>query len=206
MSVRKVRKAQTREALLEAARSQMGAERGFASLSLREVARAAGIAPTSFYRHFRDLDELGVDLVDEAAADLRELMRRARREADPEIGMVRASVNAFMGYLSEHASVLHVLLRERAVGSPAFRHAIRTAIDGFVDDLSEDLERVNRDRGTPIDDVRLVAQTLVTLVLDGGMAALERGPAARDDVTERLVTQLKLVVLGAQAMTGSARS
>ncbi len=38
----------TRRSLVEAAFSQLSAERSFASLSLREVAREAGIAPTSF--------------------------------------------------------------------------------------------------------------------------------------------------------------
>ncbi|MDT1817911.1 TetR family transcriptional regulator, partial [Acinetobacter baumannii] len=55
-------------------------ERSFASLSLREVAREAGIAPTSFYRHFRDVDELGLTMVDESGLMLRQLMRQARRE------------------------------------------------------------------------------------------------------------------------------
>ncbi len=205
MSARKLQKAQTRRALLEAALSQMGTDRDFASLSLREVARAAGIAPTSFYRHFRDLEELGISLVEGAAGDLRERMRWARREVDPDIGMVRASVNTFMEYLNEHASLRHILLRERAVGTPAFRSAVKNAIEGFVDDLSEDLKRVNEERGTPIGDIRLVAETLVTLVLDGGTAALEGGPEGREAVAERLVTQLRMVVLGAQTMA-NARS
>lgn len=61
---------------MEAAFSQLSAERSFASLSLREVAREAGIAPTSFYRHFRDVDELGLTMVDESGLMLRQLMRQ----------------------------------------------------------------------------------------------------------------------------------
>ena len=60
MGVRAQQKEKTRRSLVEAAFSQLSAERSFASLSLREVAREAGIAPTSFYRHFRDVDELGL--------------------------------------------------------------------------------------------------------------------------------------------------
>ena len=55
--------------LIEAAFSQLSAERSFTSLSLREVAREAGIAPTSFYRHFKDVDELGLTMVDERWTD-----------------------------------------------------------------------------------------------------------------------------------------
>ncbi len=77
---------------MEAAFSQLSAERSFASLSLREVAREAGIAPTSFYRHFRDVDELGLTMVDESGLMLRQLMRRApadsqRRQRDPHLGL-----------------------------------------------------------------------------------------------------------------------
>ncbi|MFH2099665.1 MAG: TetR family transcriptional regulator, partial [Pseudomonadota bacterium] len=38
----------------------LAAAQGYGSLSLRSVAREAGIAPTSFYRHFRDMDEMGL--------------------------------------------------------------------------------------------------------------------------------------------------
>lgn len=60
-------KEKTRRTLIDAAFSQLCANRSFSNLSLREVAREAGIAPTSFYRHFRDMEELGLTLVDEGA-------------------------------------------------------------------------------------------------------------------------------------------
>ena len=66
MSPRAEQKQQTRHALMDAARSLMDSGRGFGSLSLREVSRTAGIVPTGFYRHFQDMDELGLALVAEA--------------------------------------------------------------------------------------------------------------------------------------------
>ncbi|MCK8158071.1 DNA-binding transcriptional regulator FabR, partial [Erwinia amylovora] len=47
MGVRAQQKERTRRTLIEAAFSQLSAERSFASLSLREVSRESGIAPTS---------------------------------------------------------------------------------------------------------------------------------------------------------------
>ena len=47
----------------------------FASISLREVAKTAGLVPTSFYRHFGDMEELGLAMVDELGLNLRRLMR-----------------------------------------------------------------------------------------------------------------------------------
>ena len=60
MGIRAQQKERTRRSVIDAAFSQLTAERSFSYLSLREVAREAGIAPTSFYRHFRDMDELGL--------------------------------------------------------------------------------------------------------------------------------------------------
>ena len=59
---RKEEKVRVREDLLRAA-LRLGAAHGFASLGLREVAREADIAPTSFYRHFEDMESLGLHLI-----------------------------------------------------------------------------------------------------------------------------------------------
>ena len=64
-SPRAEQKQQTRHALMSAARHLMESGRGFGSLSLREVTRAAGIVPAGFYRHFSDMDQLGLALVAE---------------------------------------------------------------------------------------------------------------------------------------------
>ena len=57
------RKEHTRQRLLDVT-LKMITNRSLASISLREVARAAGIVPTAFYRHFDSIDALGVELVD----------------------------------------------------------------------------------------------------------------------------------------------
>ena len=46
----------TKDELFQAALNLIGPQKSIASLSLREVAREAGIAPNSFYRHFKDID------------------------------------------------------------------------------------------------------------------------------------------------------
>ena len=53
----------------------------FGSLSLREVTREAGVVPTAFYRHFANMEELGLALVDESFRTLRADDPSARAEA-----------------------------------------------------------------------------------------------------------------------------
>ena len=57
------RREQTRRALLDAALEQIDAGTSFDALSLRSVARSAGVVPTAFYRYFASMDELGLALV-----------------------------------------------------------------------------------------------------------------------------------------------
>ena len=92
IGVRAQQKERTRRSLIEAAFEQLNAEQGFASLTLREVAREAGIAPTSFYRHFRDMDELGLAMVDESGLTLRQLMRQARKRIEKGGSVLQTSV------------------------------------------------------------------------------------------------------------------
>src|SRR6476620_10395225 len=72
------RKEATRQRLLDVT-LQWIANRSLDSISLREVARAAGIVPTAFYRHFDSMDQLGVELVDDCMRSLRQMIRDARR-------------------------------------------------------------------------------------------------------------------------------
>jgi len=50
--IRAQQKEKTRRQLIDAALGQLSAERSFSSLSLREVEKEAGLAPTHSYRHF----------------------------------------------------------------------------------------------------------------------------------------------------------
>ena len=91
VGIRAQQKEKTRRALVDAAFNQLSAEKSFSNLSLREVAREAGIAPTSFYRHFKDMDELGLAMVDESGLVLRQLMRQARKRIEKGGSVVAVS-------------------------------------------------------------------------------------------------------------------
>jgi hypothetical protein len=117
------RRTVSREDLLAAALKLIGPHRSLSTLSLREVAREAGIAPNS-YRQFRDMDELAVALIDAAGRSLRTIIGEARQRATSTASsVVRVSVETFMEQLRADDKLLHVLLREGAVGSDDFKHA-----------------------------------------------------------------------------------
>ncbi len=66
---------------------------------MREVAREAGIAPNSFYRHFKDIDELAIELIDRAGGVLRQILHEARLQASRQSSIIRSSVEVFIQQL-----------------------------------------------------------------------------------------------------------
>jgi AcrR family transcriptional regulator len=137
------RRTVSREDLLAAALKLIGPHRSLSTLSLREVAREAGIAPNSFYRQFRDMDELAVALIDVAGRSLRTIIGEARQRATSSAtSVVRVSVETFMEQLRADDKLLHVLLREGAVGSDDFKHAVERELHYFEEELQHDLVRL----------------------------------------------------------------
>jgi len=193
--VRAQQKEKTRRAIIEAAFTQLSAERGLSSLSLREVAREAGIAPTSFYRHFADMEELGLTLVDEGGLTLRQLMRQARQRIMANGGsVIGTSVETFMEFVGNNPNVFRLLLRERSGTSPAFRAAVAREIAHFIAELTDYLELQYR---CPREDAQMQAEAMVTLVFNAGAAALDLAEHERQLLIEKTVKQLRIVAKGA---------
>src|ERR1700730_4824181 len=96
------RRQHTRQALLDAALLQMEAGESFDALSLRSVARAAGVVPTAFYRYFAGMDELGLTLIEDSFRALRGMLRHAREEGMPPERMIARSVEILISYVAEH--------------------------------------------------------------------------------------------------------
>ena len=188
MGVRAQQKEKTRRSLVEAAFSQLSAERSFASLSLREVAREAGIAPTSFYRHFRDVDELGLTMVDESGLMLRQLMRQARQRIAKGGSVIRTSVSTFMEFIGNNPNAFRLLLRERSGTSAAFRAAVAREIQHFIAELEHHMPRAFTEAQ---------AEAMVTIVFSAGAEALDVGVEQRRQLEERLVLQLRMISKGA---------
>ncbi len=201
MPSRAEQKIQTRRAIMDAA-LRLSAERGFASLSLRQVAKEADIAPTSFYRHFDDLDDLGLALVDEVGTSLRQVVRQARRRvrASGQGSVVRTSIETFMEFATNNANLFRLLLGEGAGNSIAFRTAVREEVGRFTSELIESLQQEADKQRRPLAHAALAAEAMVTVAFNLGASALDRTPSERAEIVERIVGEVRIIMRGAEAM------
>lgn len=191
------------EDLLSAALTLVGPHRSISTLSLREVAREAGIAPNSFYRHFRDIDELAVALIERAGSALRIIIREARMRASQDRSVVRSSVEAFIEQLQTGDHYLPLLLREGTVGSDAFKAAVEKQLRFFEDELCTDLVRLAELQNTGIHKPELVARAITRLVFAVGGSAMDAPPEAHEKIIEELTTMVRMIITGTQTLAAA---
>jgi len=192
---RQERKQRTRQALLDAALGLL-ADRPFASLSLREVAKGAGIVPTAFYRHFASMDELGVALVEEATRTLRGMIRSARADPATYQGMISASVRTLQKYVRGHEEHFRFLTRERDGGTGAVTRAVALELRMFSADLAIDLARFDPMRGWSTEDLHMLADLIVTAMLATIVELLEARPGDDELIVKLAEKRLRLILLG----------
>lgn len=202
MGIRAQQKEKTRRTLVTAAFDQLSVQRSFSNLSLREVSREAGIAPTSFYRHFKDMDELGLTMVDEGGLMLRQLMRKARQRIDEGGSVIRTSTETFMEFVERNPNVFRLLLRERSGRSAAFRQAVAREVQHFIAELTDYLVQ---NSNLPRELATIQSDAMVTVVFNAGSDALDIPKAARAALAEKVIMQLQMIAIGASSLAKPVR-
>ena len=187
---KKEEKERVRAALLRAA-LRLAATHGFASLGLREVSREAGIAPTSFYRHFSDMEELGMALIRELSGRvMRGLDERIRAAARQELEVVL--VDATLQSLAEDPELWRFMISERVGAFGGFRALLRGELAKLAHTLFSAWATV---QPLPL----AAAEAAVSVLLDGAARVLDEAQPRQPALREALVWSL-------QHLSGRTRS
>lgn len=200
-SGRHVDKARTRRALLDGA-LELLTDRSLDNVGIREVTRSAGIAPAAFYRHFDRIDDLGLVLVDEVFATLRQLMRDARDDVVAADDIAKRSVIALVRHIHDNRPHYQFLVREQYSALVDVRVAIRTEIRLFSTELATDLARLPITRDWPLRDLVMLADMIVDLMVRTAQKLLEvidEAPEREPEVIAETERRLRYLTIGATA-------
>ena len=199
-------KALTRAALLRAALKLLS-RNSFDSISLREVTKEAGISPTAFYRHFDDMEELGLALVDESFGSLREMLRDARADPAMVANAIDRSVETVVLAAGRNRLHFRFIARERYGGVKRIRKAIRRELQLFADELAVDLAVFPFVRDWTVEDRRMLASLFAETMIHMTAELLDADATEAEELVERTRRQLILVNLGVPTWTaGSDRT
>ncbi|WP_040331812.1 HTH-type transcriptional repressor FabR [Acinetobacter nectaris] len=190
----------TKEELFQATLNLIGPQKSISSLSLREIAREASIAPNSFYRHFKDIDELAIELINRAGLVLRQIIREARLKATQQESIIRSSVEIFLQQLDTDEGYLSLLLREGYTGSISYKQAVEQQLNFFQQELQEDLVRLEDLHNSKMAHPEIVAIGITQLVFNMGAKVLDLPPKERRRTAEQTMLMIRMILEGARIL------
>jgi AcrR family transcriptional regulator len=194
------RKAVTHRALLQGALSLVGEGRSFSSIGLREIARQAGVVPNAFYRHFRNTDELGLELVEEVGITLRRLLREARQVDMVQGDLLRRSVKVYQDYVKANRLQFMFIASERSGGSRVLRLAIRNDVAHFTNEMAQDFRTLGLYQALPTPRLQMVCGLIVMTMLAAATDILDLPPGQpllEQEMADNFVRELQIILLGA---------
>lgn len=114
---RKRMSAAARRAEIEAAATDVFAERGYRGASIDEIARRTGVTPPVLYDHFASKQDLYKQLLERHFADLRRIWRENFPGEAPARERVARSVDAWFAYIEANPFAGRLLFRDTS-GDP----------------------------------------------------------------------------------------
>lgn len=204
VETRSASKAATRERLLNAALEALD-EEGEAGLTTVNVTRRAGIAQSSFYVHFSDMDDLLRQLIQEVWRDRGRSSRAARRRYRSEREPSRARDTFRVPLVEElaHPEIFRLVLRSRLDPTSPLGEWTRSLLEANRKGLEADLAEQGVPHGTPAEERKLamIADGLIALTDSLALGHLE----GRYPDIEEIVDVLLLFSAGYASMTPAAR-
>lgn len=199
MATRAEKKARTRNALMDSVLSIIGYGANFASISLREVAKQAGVVPTSFYRHFGDMEELGLAMVDELGLNLRRLMRGSLDSTNSLDDMISQCIDVYVEYVLDNANLVEFMNQSRTGGTPALQDAIRNELKFAVSRIATELSLVLPKMKSS--DREIVASLILCVLLENTtdvLAIPKENEALLEELRDRTKVQMRVIMAGAE--------
>lgn len=159
----------TRRALMVAAIKLTGDDRSFSSISLREVTREAGVVPATFYRHFNEMEDLAVELVDYCFRPMENLVAGVRARRLTARQLIYESVGTFIRFARRHRRYFLFLTKERLGGRAKVRAKIRERIQEMALLLGHDLIGLPEWKNVPVS----IGQEVAAMIMDQMMLILD---------------------------------
>ena len=171
MSLREERKQQSHQAILDAALVLNSRGRTFSNISLRELSREVGLVPTAFYRHFKDMQQLGLELLDQVALHLKGVLNQLVEAYLHQVNSdTEASISLFFQAVENNPEPWLFFSAERWGGSEFLRSGIEREMHFLIEDLVHELENLYIEQHIEQPrDLKVLIQVLVDLSLNWAM-------------------------------------
>lgn len=196
-------KPQTRDDLISAAFTKLE-NQSLDGLTIREITAEVGLTPPAFYRHFADIDELSLELIDASVSTLSRSLRSATRNlTDTNVPAVIATIAVSLKEMAlREPATMRFLARERFSGRPTVHRAVQDGLRLVTVELASELRTRTHFSSWDWDDIHAIADAFVQL----GIRYMEQLLAntstvdREQEITERFFKQIYVLSVGALAL------
>lgn len=191
---------QGRRKLLDAA-ARLVAREGSARLTLRELAKEAGMSHNSIYRHFQGVEDMMPTLIQDFTLQLREGLRQARGRVPADELSSRVVVGWLLDFALANPDTFVVAMRERHGPMGPGRQAIEQGTAQIVADMRSDLGAAGRLPPLPDDKLDLALRLIVQQTFQLCLSCIE-APERRDALLAEAELIFAWCLAGAVAVSG----
>ena len=194
-----------RHRILDTARALLD-EHGTAGLSLREVARRAGVTHQAPYHHFADRESILAELVMQGFEELARRLAAAHDGGGSPHATMRASGLAYVGFALDQPGVFRIMFRPDVCDPARYPHVLEAGERAYGE-LLRLVQIVHGAAGHEGLAAMHWAQVhgLAVLLLDGPLGLRLPGRAERDAFLQAAAAQFATTVLGPDPDQPSAR-
>ena len=199
----------SRERILEAAVKLMSRE-GLAALSMREVARRAGVSHQAPYHHFENREAILAAIAEEGFRQFNAAVESA--SGNSAVARLIAAGHAYVRFALSHPAHFQVMFRPELVDLEKYPSAMAEASRGFAI-LQSLIDGIVREKllpprlagGTAIVTWSFV-QGLSGLLLEGPLARMAGGDRTRDEEIESAMGAFEFLISGSGKRQPHGRS
>ena len=178
-----------RNLILEAAR-ELFATKDFRQVTVREIARQAGVSVGTIYNYYENLDQLFLDIFLECSQEITQLIDRRAQESPPSLGdLCRIYVDYLNRNMTFYQMMSHFMLGNDL--TPEATDRLNTAMRQLMDRIEAGLGQTAAAGGK-----RLTAHALFA-ALNGVMISYARYPGRTDAQIREHTLRLTDIIAGA---------
>ncbi|MGD1953096.1 MAG: TetR/AcrR family transcriptional regulator [Leptolyngbyaceae cyanobacterium] len=194
-----------RRALLDSALAIIE-EQDVSTLSLRQVARRAGVSHTAPYRHFADKEELLAAVAEEGFQEFSRYLEQARDAESTSLNQLQATGNAYVEYALRYPTHYRVMFGSYCHDADAFPSLTTTANQSFQI-LVEIIEAGQATEDIKPGEPQLLALANWSLVHGLAMLLLDNRLGIKKDATQPLIQKtIELMEHGVAVIPDGASS
>ncbi len=128
------RRARTARDLVSAAQ-QVLAAKGYHGAKVADIAREAGVGVGTFYLYYPTKEAVFLELVEEAASQLRTQMQQASTQSSNPADISRRRIEVFFHFAARNRDLFRIIFGHEA----SFHDVVRSAQDMFATDIVQNI-------------------------------------------------------------------